>query len=139
METAYFYLGLSGMLCVLLWTPYILSRAMTWGIPAFLNNYPEGFPKVQPEEPLWALRAQRAHLNLVETLPAFAAVVVAAGSFASAAAYETISVWAQVFFLARLGHALVYILGIPYLRTPVYLVSWAAVLMIGSTIFWRLA
>ena len=36
METAYLYLGLSGVLAVLLWTPYILSRAITWGIPTFL-------------------------------------------------------------------------------------------------------
>lgn len=134
METAYLYLGLSGMLCVLLWTPYILSRAVTWGIPTFLNNYPEGFPKDQPEVPLWAQRSQRAHLNMVETLPAFAAVVLAAGSLAPTSATGDIAMFAQIFFLARLGHAVVYTLGIPYLRTPVYLVSWASILVIGSTI-----
>lgn len=133
METAYFYLGLSGMLCVLLWTPYILSRAITWGIPTFLNNYPEGYPKAEPETPLWAARSQRAHLNLVETLPAFAAVVVAAGSLAPAGMEASVAMWAQVFFLARVAHAVVYTLGIPYLRTPTYLVSWASVLMIGAT------
>ena len=134
MDTAYLYLGLSGMLCVLLWTPSILSRAITWGIPAFLSNYTQGYPKVEPEVPLWAHRSQRAHLNLVETLPAFAAVVVAAGSLAPTSAHVSIALWAQVFFLARLGHAVVYSFGIPYLRTPVYLVSWMAVLVIGSTI-----
>ncbi|NKC00654.1 MAG: MAPEG family protein [Pseudomonadales bacterium] len=134
METAYMYLGLSGMLAVLLWTPYILSRAITWGIPTFLNNYPEGYPKVEPEVPLWAQRSQRAHLNMVETLPAFAAVIIAAGHLASEASYQSIAMWAQIFFLARLGHAVVYTLGIPYLRTPVYLVSWAAILVIGANI-----
>ena len=91
MNTAYLYLGLSGMLTVLLWTPYILSRAITWGIPTFLNNYPEGFPKVQPEAPLWAQRSQRAHLNMVETLPAFAAVVLAAGNLAAENAFGDIA------------------------------------------------
>jgi len=134
METAYYYLGLSGILTVLLWTPYILARAITWGIPTFLNNYPKGFPKDQPEPPLWALRSQRAHLNMVETLPAFAAVVFAANAIAPSAAYGNIAQWAQVFFVARLVHAIVYTLGIPYLRTPVYLVSWLSVLMIGTTI-----
>lgn len=134
METAYYYLGLSGILTVLLWTPYILARAITWGIPTFLHNYPEGYPRDQPEPPLWAQRSQRAHLNMVETLPAFAAVVLAAGAIASSAAHETIALWAQVFFVARLAHAAVYTLGVPYLRTPVYLVSWLAVLMIGATI-----
>lgn len=131
MDTAYFYLGLSGILTALLWTPYILARAITWGIPTFLKNYPEGFPKDQPEPPLWALRSQRAHLNMVETLPAFGAVVVAAGMLAPESAYAGITMWAQIFFIARVVHAVVYTLGIPYLRTPVYIVSWAAVLMIG--------
>jgi len=134
MDTAYFYLGLSGILTVLLWTPYILSRAITWGIPTFLHNYPEGFPKTQPDVPLWAARSQRAHLNMVETLPAFAAVVIAAGTVAPSSAATTIAMWAQVFFIARVAHAVIYTLGIPYLRTPAYLVSWAAVLMIGTTI-----
>ena len=135
METAYLYLGLSGVLAVLLWTPYILSRALTWGIPTFLNNYPEGFPKEQPEVPLWAHRSQRAHLNMMETLPTFAAVVVAAGALAPSTAHADIATWSQVFFFARIGHAIVYTAGIPYLRTPVYLLSWASILIIGSTIF----
>ena len=134
METAYIYLGLSGLLTVLLWTPYILARLFVWGLPTFLSNYPDGFPAQQPEPPLWAQRAQRAHLNLVETLPAFAAVVLAVGLLKGEAAGATVALWAQVFFFARLGHALVYTLGVPYLRTPVYLVSWAAVLMIGAQV-----
>ncbi len=131
METAYLYLGLSGMLTVLLWAPYILSRAINWGIPTFLNNYPDNFPKKQPEVPLWAERSQRAHLNMVETLPAFIAVVIVAGALAPTSHYETITLWSQIFFFARVAHAVVYTLGVPYLRTPTYLVSWAAVLIIG--------
>ncbi|OED41294.1 hypothetical protein AB833_09765 [Chromatiales bacterium (ex Bugula neritina AB1)] len=134
METAYFYLGLSGMLTVLLWTPYILSRVFTWGLPTFLNNYPEGYPEEEPETPLWAQRSQRAHLNIVETIPAFAAVVVAAGMLAPETAHAGIAMWAQIFFFARIVHAVVYTLGLPYLRTPSYLVSWAAVLLIGINI-----
>lgn len=132
MDTAYLYLALSGMLTVLLWTPYILARVFVWGLPTFLNNYPEGFPATQPEPPLWAQRAQRAHLNMVETMPAFIAVVAAAGFLADATAGDAIGLWAQIFFFARLAHAAVYTLGLPYLRTPVYLVSWAAILVIGA-------
>lgn len=132
METAYLYLALSGMLAVLLWTPYILARLFLWGLPTFLTNYPEGFPATQPEPPLWAQRAQRAHLNMIETLPAFAAVVLAVGLLKGDAAGATVALWAQIFFVARLVHAPIYILAIPFLRTPVYLVSWAAILMIGA-------
>ncbi|MCG8505617.1 MAG: MAPEG family protein, partial [Sphingomonadales bacterium] len=93
-----------------------------------------GFPAKAPEPPLWAQRAQRAHLNLVETMPAFIAVVLGAGALADASAYATIGGLAQIFFLARIGHAVVYTLGIPYLRTPVYLASWAAILVIGAQV-----
>ena len=71
METAYLYLAASGILTVLMWTPYILSRVMVWGIPTFLNNYPVNFPAQEPAAPMWAQRAKRAHLNMIETMPAF--------------------------------------------------------------------
>lgn len=134
METAYTYLALSGMLTLLLWTPYILARVFTWGLPTFLNNYPEGFPTTAPEPPLWAQRAQRAHLNMVETMPAFIAVIVAATWLVGDAQGALIGGLSQLFFFARLAHAAVYTLGVPYLRTPVYLVSWGAVLAIGYTV-----
>lgn len=131
MDTAFTYLALSGVLAVLLWVPYILARMVSWGLPTFIHNYPAGFPQQQPTPPLWAQRAQRAHLNMVETLPAFAAVLIAAHVLAVESA-DIIALWAAVFFFARLAHAVVYTLGTPFLRTPTYLVSWAAVLMIGA-------
>ena len=130
MNSVLYYLALSGVLCVLLWTPYILNRVFVWGLPAFINNYPnKKFPAEAPSVPVWAQRAQRAHLNMVETLPAFATVVLAA--YLAADSNPTIATWAAIFFWARVFHASVYILGVPYLRTPVYLVSWAAILVIG--------
>lgn len=132
METAYYYLALSGLLTVLLWTPYITARMFIWGIPTFLHNYPKDFPAREPETPLWVDRSKRAHLNMIETMPAFIAVVVAAGLLGDSSTGETVGTWAQVFFFARVLHAVVYTLGIPGLRTPVYLVSWAAILVIGA-------
>lgn len=132
MEAAYYYLALSGVLTVLLWSPYIVGRMFVWGLPTFLHNYPEGFPAKEPETPLWMDRAKRAHLNMVETMPAFIAVVVAAGLLGDASNADTVAQWAQIFFVARVIHAIVYILAIPALRTPVYLVSWAAILVIGA-------
>ena len=132
MNTAYYYLAASGVLTVLLWSPYILSRMFVWGIPTFLNNYPANYPAEEPVPPLWTQRAKRAHLNMVETMPAFIAVVLAAATLAPTNAHANVAMWAELFFFARLLHAGVYILGVPFLRTPTYLVSWAAVLMIGA-------
>ena len=68
-------------------------------------------------------------------MPAFIAVIVAASFLISddTQAFQMVAIWAQVFFFARVAHAVVYIAAIPYLRTPVYLVSWASILMIGFT------
>jgi len=136
MSDIYCYLVLSGVLTLLLWTPYILARAITWGIPTFLHNYPENYPKEAPEQPLWAERAQRAHLNMVETMPAFIAVVLGASALAAdnSAVLASIASWCAVFFWARVAHAAVYITGLPFLRTPVYLVSWFAILAIAAAV-----
>lgn len=134
METAFVYVVLSSLLCILLWMPYIGARAfVAWGLPAFLHNYPPEFPVKTPEQPLWAARAQRAHLNLVETLPAFVGVVWAASVLAEPVVVAgAVATWASVFFWSRVAHALVYTAGIPYLRTPIYLVSWVAILAIAA-------
>ena len=133
METLLHYLALSGLLTVLLWTPYILARVFVWGIPTFLSNYPDNFPASEPEPPLWAQRAKRAHLNTVETLPAFIAVVVAALWLHADnnALLNTLAQFAALFFYSRIAYAVVYTLGIPFLRTPTYLVSWFSILATG--------
>lgn len=120
---------LTGLLSILLWVPYIVNRIFLWGFGTFLNNYPEDFPKSEPTSPEWAQRAKRAHLNLVENLPAFAIMVLVA-SFVSPGS-ESVVGWAKVFFFSRVTYTLAYTFAIPYLRTPLYLVGWFTILMIG--------
>jgi len=135
MSTIYFYLILSGALTLLLWTPYIVARLFVWGPLTFINNYSDEFPKEIPEQPLWAERAQRAHLNMVETMPAFIAVVLGASALVNGANQSVLAIayWCAVFFWARVAHAVVYIVGVPFLRTPIYLVSWFAILAIAAS------
>lgn len=123
------YLLLTGLLSILLWTPYIVNRMFLWGIGGFLHNYPEGFPKTEPTPPEWAQRAKRAHLNLVENLPAFAIAVLVAHQVSPGA--ENVILWAKVFFFSRIVYTLAYTLALPFVRTPLYLVGWFSILMIG--------
>ena len=134
MDTAYLYLALSGVLTILMWTPYIVARLFVWGPLTFLTNYPENFPREEPTPPLWAERAKRAHLNMVETMPAFIAVIVSADYLIGDSAGLYIGALAKAFFFARVAHAIVYTLGIPALRTPIYLVSWACILLIAKAV-----
>lgn len=134
MDTAFLFLTLSGVLTVLMWTPYIAARLFVWGPLTFLGNYPENFPAEEPTPPLWAQRAKRAHLNMVETMPAFIAVVLGANYLAGDAVGPIVGLWAQVFFFSRIAHFVVYTLGVPAVRTPIYLVSWASILLIAKEV-----
>ena len=69
-------------------------------------------------------RAQRAHRNLLETLPLFAALVLLVLATNRTCALTALA--AEVFLAARVAFAIVYIAGIPYLRTLFWGVALAA-------------
>jgi uncharacterized MAPEG superfamily protein len=82
--------------------------------------------------PLWGRRADRAHINAVEAFAPFAALVLViqlAGKANAATAF-----WSASFFWLRLSHAVVYLLGIPYLRTVIFTLGWVCEL----ALFWQL-
>jgi uncharacterized MAPEG superfamily protein len=69
----------------------------------------------------WAGRAQRAHRNMLENLVLFAALVLVCA--AANKTNATTLLGAQLFLWARLAYAVIYIAGVPYLRTAAWLVS----------------
>lgn len=76
----------------------------------------------------WAGRAYRAHHNMLENLPLFAALVLI--SIFSQKTNSTTLLGAQIFLWARLAYAVIYVAGIPYLRTVAWLVSVIGLVMI---------
>ena len=76
----------------------------------------------------WAGRAQRAHRNLLENLPLFAILVLVAAATDGFSAATALG--AQLFFWARVAYAAVYLAGIPYLRTLIWLVSMAGLVLL---------
>ncbi|HEY8249697.1 MAG TPA: MAPEG family protein [Burkholderiales bacterium] len=76
----------------------------------------------------WAGRAQRAHHNMLENLVLLAALVLMAVVSGKTNAMTLLG--AQLFFWARLAYAFVYLAGIPWLRTAVWLVSVIGLLLI---------
>jgi uncharacterized MAPEG superfamily protein len=77
----------------------------------------------------FAGRAKRAHLNMLENLVLFSALVLIA--VAAQKTNATTAMGALIFFWARLIYAVVYLLGIPWLRTLVWFVSVIGMIMVA--------
>ena len=121
------YLAFTAILTASLWIPYIVFQVMTNGslTPA---NYVDPTPRPVP---LWGKRADRTYINAVESFAPFAALVIAVHLAGKADAMTAF--WAMAFFWLRLAHAVVYLLGIPYLRTLIFTLGYVAV----AGIFWE--
>ena len=98
------------------------------GLPTLAGNR-ENLPPMTG----WALRAQRAHLNMLESLAVFAIVVLVA--HVTGRANETTALGATLFFWGRLAYALIYVAGIPWLRTAAWGVSVAGIVLVFSQLF----
>ncbi|MDE2473998.1 MAG: MAPEG family protein [Alphaproteobacteria bacterium] len=76
----------------------------------------------------WAGRATRAHLNMLESLVLFAILVLVAQA-ANIHNGNTL-LGAELFFWGRVAHAIVYLAGIPWLRTLAWAVSVVGLVML---------
>ncbi len=103
----------------------VAGATLQVGLPALAGNR-EGLAPCTG----WAGRAQRAHHNMLENLVLFAALVLIA--VVSDRTNATTLLGAQLFFWARLVYAGVYMAGIPWLRTLVWLASVVGMLLIFS-------
>ena len=103
----------------------VMGATLQVGLPALAGNR-EGLAPCTG----WAGRAARAHHNMLENLVLFAALVLVA--VAAGRTNGTTLLGAQLFFWARLVYVLVYLGGIPWLRTAVWLVSVVGLALIFS-------
>jgi uncharacterized MAPEG superfamily protein len=133
MKTELYYLLLTAMLTGLLWIPVVIGKTKTLG-PLTPERY-----KSESKAPLpdWVNRANRAHLNALENLPTFAVVVLVA-QFANVSTPTT--VWcAEIYFLARLAHVIVHIIGFGQfmLRTVLFTIGWIAFFVYAIVVLMR--
>lgn len=81
----------------------------------------------------WAGRARRAHLNMLENMVLFTALVLIAQVAGKANAMTAPG--ASIFFWARLVYAGVYLAGISWVRTAVWFVSVIGMAIIAGQLF----
>ena len=96
---------------------------MQVGLSALAGNR-DGMPEIRG----WGGRAARAHRNMLENVVLFAALVLVA--VVADKTNATTLMGAQIFLYARIAYALVYIAGVPWLRTAVWAVSVVGMAMI---------
>ncbi len=115
------YLAFTALLTAALWIPYIVGQVVTNG---FLSgeNYVDPTPRPVP---LWGQRANRAQINAVEAFAPFAALVLIIHVLGKENGMTAF--WAMAFFWLRLLHAVVYLAGVPFIRTLVFTLGFVAV------------
>jgi uncharacterized MAPEG superfamily protein len=96
---------------------------LQFGLPDFAGNR-ESLPPATS----WAGRAQRAHRNMLENLVLFAVLVLVTELTNKNNAMTGFGV--QLFFWARVIYAIIYVIGLPWLRTGVWVISMVGLILI---------
>ena len=121
MSTELKYLAFTALLTASLWIPYVVAQVATNGFLA-AENYTD--PKQRPL-PFWGQRADRAYVNAVETFAPFAALVLLVQVTDKTDAMTAF--WAIGYFWLRLAHAVVYLAGLPYIRTLIFVLGYVCI------------
>ena len=133
MKTELLYLLLTAILTGVLWIPVVVGYVVSRG-PLTPARYKEA-----PTSPLpdWVNRANRAHLNAVENMVPFAAVVLIAHATGVSSALTEIC--AAVYFYARAAHAVLHIsgFGLFMARTVAFTVAWIAFIVFAVALLLR--
>ena len=128
MTTELYWLTLTTIMTALFWVPYILNRMAENGVWGALRN--PNFD--QPPKAQWASRMMHAHRNAVENLVIFAPLVMIL-AIANVSTPTTIGA-SMLYFFARAAHYVIYTLGIPFVRTVMFIAGFVAQMTIALTL-----
>jgi uncharacterized MAPEG superfamily protein len=118
------YLVWSAVLTFVLMLIAVSGATLQVGLPTLAGNRED-----MPDMTSWAGRAERAHSNMLENLVLFAILVLVAQAAGVRNAMTVLG--AQLFFWGRVGHAVLYIAGIPWARTAAWVVSVVGLILIA--------
>ncbi len=125
-SSEFFWLTLTALLTLFLSIPYVVYRIKSG------KNFASVAKKQLPDAVLkaeWAQRAVRAHANAIENLVVVAPIVL---MLHAKGISTSLTIGAcTIHFFSRLMHAIVYILGVPFLRIAAFMVNIASTIMLG--------
>jgi len=125
MTTEVLMLAATGGLVLLLTVIQGTRNVLVLGLPTAAGNQHDIAPWTG-----WNDRLNRAIRNLIEAIAIFAPIVIAVQI--SGLNNETTAMGAQIFVIARIAHAVVYTLGVPWVRTAAWFVGVVGIIMVGS-------
>lgn len=125
MTTEALMLAATGGLVLLLTVIQGTRNVLVLGLPTAAGNQHDIAPWTG-----WNDRLNRAIRNLIEAIAIFAPIVIAVQI--SGLNNETTAMGAQIFVIARIAHAVVYTLGVPWVRTAAWAVGVVGIIMVGS-------
>jgi uncharacterized MAPEG superfamily protein len=127
MNTELAYLVASAALTFVLMLIAVMGATFAVGLPKLAGNR-----EPEPEVGGWAGRAQRAHRNMLENLVLFAILVLVA--HAAGISDGVTRLGAALYFWGRVAHAVMYVAGIPWLRTAAFGVSVVGLVMLFAAL-----
>ena len=101
----------------------VSGAILQFGLPDLAGNR-----ETLPAATGWAGRAQRAHHNMLESLVLFAVLVLVTEVTNKNNAMTGFG--SQLFFWARVIYAVIYVIGLPWLRTGVWVISMMGLILI---------
>ena len=101
-----------------------MKNGLAWGL---------GNREVTPAVDGWGGRAQRAYVNMAESLLPFACLVLIAHSMGRTGDLSALG--AEVFLISRLAYAVLYVAGIKILRSLAYFGGIAGMILIIVQLF----
>lgn len=112
-----------------LWVPHIAQRIIEMKpYEAFRDPRHDVATKAP-----WAQRAIRAHTNGVENLVTFGILAVALDITVSGTTVTASA--AMAYFYVRIVHYFVYMFGVPWVRTPVFILGLGCQIIMAATLF----
>jgi uncharacterized MAPEG superfamily protein len=125
MNTEIKMLFASAILALLHFMPYLMAYVRYWGMSVAAGNREN-----TPALPGWATRSIRAHRNMTENLVHFTAIILIAHIMGIS--NDITALGATLFFYARVLYLIIYTLGIPWIRTLVFMIGVIGEMMIAS-------
>ncbi len=128
MTTDLWLLTWSAVLCFAQVSIAASGGTLKMGLPAAAGNRED-----VAELTGWEARSGRAHRNMLENLLLFAVLILVA--HVTGKANEMTALGAQIFFWARVVYAGLYLAGVPWARTVVWVVSVVGMVIVFSQLF----